>query len=328
MNRNPVKTSLTNTNQGRAASEARLRAMPGWPHEVEGWRRVLSECEQKPTRKRIHALRVATLRLQAQFGRWLDEHKTNHPAMQAVNQWNKQAKQLRRALGAVRNCDIYAAKLAGVRSTLTTAAGYEPRTSRTSLRQIGEVERRIKRDRRVSAEKLREFFAERRQKFEAALLGIDSAVSPHLPLVPQLDLDAFTGMCSEAVPRFSTLDAEDLHDLRKRIKTIRYLAELMSGNDPRIAALAAELKALQGAIGEWHDWDELTQEAARALRREAKNGNLIEHLETMSEASLEKALETSEIFRARFATEHADPAEKKRVRSASPAAVGADAVYA
>ena len=142
MNQKSVKTSLTNTNQDRAASEAGLRALPSWPREVEGWRRVLSECEQKPTRKRIHALRVATLRLQAQFVRWLDE-QGDHPAMQAVKQWSKQAKHLRRALGSVRNCDIYAAKLAGVRSTLTTPAGYEPRTSRTSLRQIGELEGRI-----------------------------------------------------------------------------------------------------------------------------------------------------------------------------------------
>ena len=112
-----------NQSPARAGSKAR-RATPRWPREFDGWRGVLAQCAEKPTRKRVHALRVATLRLQAQFKYWLDEHQTGHPATQPIKQWSKQAKHLRRALGSVRNCDIYSARLAQIRSTLTTPGGY------------------------------------------------------------------------------------------------------------------------------------------------------------------------------------------------------------
>ncbi|MGB7549792.1 MAG: hypothetical protein WBM14_18800, partial [Terracidiphilus sp.] len=39
---------------------------PEWRSQVEAWRQLLAECGRKPGRKRVHELRVATLRLQAE----------------------------------------------------------------------------------------------------------------------------------------------------------------------------------------------------------------------------------------------------------------------
>jgi hypothetical protein len=163
---------------------------------------------------------------------------------------------------------------------------------------------------------------------ESAIVGIESGLSPHLPLVPRLDLHALVGLSREMVSEFPELRAKDLHTLRKRIKDVRYLAELMSGNDLQIAALAAELKAVQGAIGEWHDWDDLACEAANVLRHEPKNGNLIELLETMAQESLEKALALCESFRARFAVEEDEPAQRKTPHRAASVTTGAKSLCA
>jgi CHAD domain-containing protein len=322
-----------NSGRAKTGSKNMRRANPAWPSELEGWRRLLSECEQKPTRKRVHALRVATLRLQAQTEYWLGLHcregyDADQPAAPAVKKWQKEARHLRRALGAVRNCDIYLVKLQDLRGPLTTSTGYEPRSSRTPLRQIGQLERQFKRDRRAAGQRLLASIEHRRERVESAIVGIESGLSPHLPLVPRLDLHALVGLNREMVSEFPELRAKDLHTLRKRIKDVRYLAELMSGNDLQIAALAAELKAVQGAIGEWHDWDDLACEAANVLRHGPKNGNLIELLETMAQESLEKALALCESFRARFAVEEDEPAQRKTPHRAASVTTGAKSLCA
>ena len=102
----------------------------------------------------------------------------------------------------------------------------------------------------------------------------------------------------------------------------------MSGNDPQIAALGAELKAVQGAIGEWHDWDELTCEAENGLHQKSKNGNLIELLETMTQESLEKALTLCESFRTRLVAEPAAVPERKTPHRAPSAIVGPESLSA
>lgn len=314
-----------NSGLAKATPKNAMHVSPTWPSELKGWRRLLGECEQKPTRKRVHALRVATLRFQAQTEYWLDlhrrgEHDTVQPAAYPVKKWQKEATHLRRTLGAVRNCDIYLAKLKQLSGPLTTSTGYEPRSSRAILRQIEEVESRFKKDRHAAERKLLENVERRRQRVEAAIVDIESGLSPHLPLVPRLKERVLAAMSREMVSEFPNLRAKDLHPFRKQIKNVRYLAELMSGDDLKIAALAAELKAVQGAIGEWHDWDELAREAVNVLRHESKTGNLIELLETMTQESLEKALAFCKSFRAQFAAEESS---QRKIPQRAPSATTA-----
>lgn len=322
-----------NSGLAKAGPQKATRIRSSWPSELEGWRHLLGECGQKPTRKRVHALRVVTLRLQAQIEYWLGLHwregsNPDHPAAHAIKKWQKEAKHLRRALGAVRNYDIYLTKLKQLRDALTITGGYEPRSSRTILEQIGEVESRFKKDRRAAERKLLESLEYRHERVETAIVGIESRLSPHLPLAPRLELHAFVALNREVVSEFPNLRAKDLHTLRKRIKDVRYLAEIMSRKYPQVAALAAELKALQGAIGEWHDWDELACEAANDLRHKPKGNNLIELLETMTQESLEKALTLCESFCARFAGEDAEPTERKTPHRAPSAMTGAESLCA
>ena len=44
---------------------------PDWQRQFEEWRKLLSECGEKPTRKRVHSLRVATLPMKAEVDFWL-----------------------------------------------------------------------------------------------------------------------------------------------------------------------------------------------------------------------------------------------------------------
>jgi CHAD domain-containing protein len=60
------------------------------------------------------------------------------------------------------------------------------------------------------------------------------------------------------------LDKENLHDFRKGAKKARYVAE-SDDEDAAAQALAKAVKRVQDAIGEWHDWVVVTEEAHEAL---------------------------------------------------------------
>src|ERR1700719_1045519 len=94
-------------------------------HErLEEWVKLAGRCGRKPTRKRVHALRVVTLRLQAELEMDLAEiPRASHQA-QAILKFNKQGERLRKVLGPVREVDVWIAKLQGLRSSLAETAGY------------------------------------------------------------------------------------------------------------------------------------------------------------------------------------------------------------
>jgi CHAD domain-containing protein len=70
---------------------------------------------------------------------------------------------------------------------------------------------------------------------------------------------------ADAMPR---LDAENLHDFRKATKKARYVAE-SGARGQSYSGVAKALKRIQDAIGEWHDWLCLADEAKTALGEDA-----------------------------------------------------------
>ncbi len=60
------------------------------------------------------------------------------------------------------------------------------------------------------------------------------------------------------------LDAENLHDFRKATKKARYVAE-SGARERNSSSVAKALKRIQDAIGDWHDWLCLAEEAKTAL---------------------------------------------------------------
>ena len=66
------------------------------------------------------------------------------------------------------------------------------------------------------------------------------------------------------VKRHPTLTEGNLHDFRMDCKRARYLAE-MAGEGPKAVAAIAQLKRIQDAIGNWHDWLTLTTTAESVL---------------------------------------------------------------
>jgi CHAD domain-containing protein len=232
-------------------------------------------------------LRVATLRLQAQ----LDNAPGIQSVAQAARRWNKSAEKLRQSLSAMRGTDVYRAKLSGLCGMLATPEGYAPRSSRLSLRQIEELDNWLARERKIASKKLIADLKHRQERLDCLSVELESTQALGHSLIPVSSPSGVFKMFVDAVAEFPELNVDCLHDFRKRMKNVRYLAELFASRDPQAGRLAESLKSMQGVVGEWHDWKELAELASRKLRKRHKDAALTELLETLAEESLEKALE-------------------------------------
>ncbi len=275
-----------------------LARVPGKQQQqpmLEDWRSLLVACQRKPSRRHVHELRVATLRLQARLDKRFEWPEADFRAGQAARHWNKAAGKLRDDLSAVRDIDVYRGKLSLLRGTLATPEGYTPRSSRASLRQIETLDGWLARERKIAAKKLISDLRHRQSRLERVSGELESAQASGYSLAPTPFSSGIFKIFADAVAEFPKLDAGCLHDFRKRIKNIRYLAELFAETEPQARRQAETLRAMQGAVGEWHDWQELTRLAAGKLRKRRAQGSLISLLESESEESLQKALETCRI---------------------------------
>lgn len=256
---------------------------------VAAWQDLLDECGRKPTRKRVHALRVVTLRLQAELEHDAGElPRASHQA-QAMQQFGKLAEKLREVLAPVREFDVWTAKLQRLRASLAQNAGYVPRSTKECIRQIGRLENRLKKKRRSAAQKLVSQIAKRRGDLLAVSDGIDELTSDPRHGADAHIVDTLLKQFAVVAADFPVFDEENLHDFRKRIKKVRYLAEIHQNSDPICLLIAALMKKVQTAIGEWHDWQVLS----RSIRhgRDGKDIELGELLNTLAAERLGEALD-------------------------------------
>jgi len=79
-----------------------------------------------------------------------------------------------------------------------------------------------------------------------------------------------------------------LHQYRLAGKRIRYLAEL-ADDEPQARSLVRQLKGMQDALGEWHDWLKLTQRAENALNS-APESPLVAALRNLTHAKFRLAV--------------------------------------
>ena len=296
-----------NRSDGSLASSMRER--------LEGWRKLVDRCGRKPTRKRVHALRVVTLRLQAELEIDLAELPEASHQAQAILRFNKLGEKLRKVLGPVRELDVWVGKLEGLRGSLTQHAGYIPESAQATTRQIEKLESRFKARRRRFEKRLVAAIDKRKDKFADAARMIDGDVDAHTRDSGPEAIDAIRNRFAEVTKDFPAFNEENLHEFRKRIKMVRYRADMHAAK-PAGAQIAAQMKKMSSAIGEWHDWQEIAREAAHAHRGKSKE--LAEMLDAIAAESLESALATSQSITARLLENQSSTIEARNVSGRKP----------
>jgi CHAD domain-containing protein len=257
---------------------------------IEAWRKLLAHCSRKPGRKYVHNLRVATLRLQAALEYLLSRQQPDAPETDVVQRWRRHGKKLRRLLGPVRQADVSLDKLARVRSWAEADADGHPVLPRECLEAIEAIERIVKRRRETAASKLVAAVERRRKRLFRLSRKMETALATFAPEAESEARERTRAQIAAAAAEFPVLDGENLHEFRKCIKKARYLAEVFAPGDRTAGRQAATLKRMTGAVGEWHDWQALTEEAARAEHGDAAMAAAAEFLQAQAGRSLEHAL--------------------------------------
>src|SRR3569833_1304333 len=279
---------------------------------VSSWRELLERCGRKPKRKRVHALRVATQRIQAELEDELFVLPRASREAQAMLRFAKLADKVRDALGSVRELDVWIGKLRGLCESSRETTEYVPRSTRESIRQIERLEERLTKKRERAGLKLVARIETKRDDLLQAAQDVEKATGYETDQVDaeqgQRLLKEFAGIVAE----FPVFDEGNLHEFRKRIKKIRYLAERHPA-DPLCGRIAAQVKKAQDAIGEWHDWQVLARTAEHG--KHAKNVEAVELLSSLTVEAFDTAVETSHSVIRRLADlEQGKDAELDEVR--------------
>jgi len=120
----------------------------------------------------------------------------------------------------------------------------------------------------------------------------DSARSDAVPLAMAKAIDLSSGLKSPA-----KLNRNNLHPYRLRVKELRNVLQLSDqAGDQEIVEKLGEVK---DAIGEWHDWEELTAIAVQLLDH-GESCKLIKYLHLNCKSALERALIITGHFRDKY----------------------------
>lgn len=238
-------------------------------------------CRAHPAPKAVHTLRTTTRRIEGLLKKALEDHPGSKGFPKAADKSLRQVKKVRQLTGAVRDLDVHQKLLNKlIHETASSTAGQD--TLHPNQHQLhGYLEQ--KRDQ--AADVLVSGLARREIRLERALES--SALA--LKKLPDTSADPLTtarGWVERSAISPHELNAENLHDFRKRTKLARYVSE-MQPPSPRARTFTRNLLATQDAIGAWHDLHLLHQEAKAVC---GKHAALTELLSTRTEEALKKAL--------------------------------------
>ena len=120
-----------------------------------------------------------------------------------------------------------------------------------------------------------------------------------------------------AEPAFQRkLEPAQMHEARIKLKLIRYLAESAS-KSPEQQRFVADMKSVQDALGEWHDW-EMLQGTAESQFGHRMNCALLMEIKSLYAVKHSAAISALTNFLSRFSVPHGrkQPASSRAARPA------------
>ncbi len=293
---------------GKIANETVVASNPAGLLELSSaFDQTMEKCAVDAGVEMVHRLRTGSRRIQATVEMMLREAGASGRALEKpANAWLRTIKEIRRAAGRVRDLDVHRKLL-----------------EESSSNQAEKLDQRLKEERNAWAEALQKKITKRREKMkelQAAFLAVANLAHSR-GLRRRRPVNVALEDFVRIVDRMPLLDPDNLHDFRKATKKARYVAEL-GGEDGSSQAVAKALKRVQDAIGDWHDWHCLAEEANTALGRDGLE--LIAWLESRSDHFLAEALSTTARVRGQLLGEW-EAAKGSAPSRKSPAAVMSNA---
>ena len=210
---------------------------------------VVSKLSEEATPKSVHRLRTTIRRLESLIS------YANPDLGKKLERSLEKLGELRKRAGRVRDIDVQTSLL----DQLGNGSTARDRKALISLLEK-KRERQVKRLRSTLTR-----FADDKLFFRLERVAERVGAGPtgaNRPLAPLEEARLQLSRLAADFSSHTSLKPNRLHEARIQLKKIRYLAELADDSDEREAFLD-QLKAVQDAVGEWHDWEELTKLAEK-----------------------------------------------------------------
>jgi CHAD domain-containing protein len=210
---------------------------------------VVSKLSEEATPKSVHRLRTTIRRIESLVS-------YAHPNLgRKLERSLEKLKELRNRAGKVRDIDVQT-KLLDQLGNGSTARDRKTLGSLLEKKRERQVERLSAALTKLAGEKL---FSRLERVAEKVGNGPSGG---NRPLAPLEEARSQLNRLAADFAGHESLKPDRLHRARIQLKKIRYMAELADDSDDRKAFLE-RLKAVQDAVGEWHDWEELTRLAEK-----------------------------------------------------------------
>lgn len=270
-------------------------------------RKSMSSMSRRPSPNRVHSLRTRIRRVEATIHALVPGENREKKCLQ------KFLKPIRKRAGKVRDMDVL----------IVFAASLSNKGDDSCLVQLIEY---------LSFERIRlarhlqhAFFARQKRvrqglKRCSALIDRQSARQNKSHVENRkLSADALTTAYSiwAELSEWPRLNASNLHPFRLKIKELRYILELAEHENKRFVDALGDVK---DAIGEWHDWSELSRIAAGVLKHGSRCP-LMKQVRSNTKEKLENALAVSNAFRKQYQSD-AVPRSQARSEPGNPQQAG------
>jgi CHAD domain-containing protein len=250
---------------------------------VRKLRKLLKKMSAEPTPEQIHDFRTNSRSMEATlqaFG--LENSGLRRRVLKPLSQLRKRA-------GKIRDMDVLTTYAASVH----TEDG-EQDCAVQLLEHLGAQRRKYARKfhsvSRLDGSKLRRGLKQvRRELDRKGAMVEDKKTLLAEPSSSALKLASDLG----SIPR---LDHSNLHPFRLQLKELRNVLRLSDAPDQDLIAALAKVK---DAIGEWHDWEELVNLAAKVLDH-GSQCRLMQQLKSTTRDKFESALSQAEQLRKRY----------------------------
>jgi CHAD domain-containing protein len=265
--------------------------------------RQASKLASKPSPENIHRFRTSTRRVEVLLTDLALEQGRNDKKLL------KLLDRLRKKAGRVRDLDVEITALHSLKIP------QEPVRKSQLTRTL--VEERGKREKKLIKALDKKTLSETRKRLRrsAGSLKISKNVNPLVVALKKVnELEVDQGAVSE----------ETLHRFRIAGKRARYIAE-MAGNNTEAEQLVEQLKHMQDALGDWHDWAQLAQKAEK-LFGGVQDSALVSALRNVARAKFRQAVNILNETRPKLAGRKAAPVTTMGRRPSQPASAPDSAV--
>lgn len=223
-------------------------------------------CRARTDSKEVHTLRTSTRKLEALFKVATVEHRGAAKALKAIRKLLKSLDEIRKAAGIVRDFDVQRKIVEAVSGELSNNHREDDKGEISADAET--LQEHFRKNRKLQAKKLRDLLSSIEVPLQSELKDCRERIADLQPKNTTPHQCAKRWIMKNR-PRGISKFPDRLHDFRKNTKGARYIAELQPASESSLS-LAEDLHSMHDAIGAWHDYDLLADEARELIGKKSE----------------------------------------------------------